>query len=549
MGESTRSAARTGSMTCSAPRLSARATARLSSRIVSRGRTALSSRTGVSAEPAPSGTPAWPSSRRTESARPDPRTTTAMSVQGTPSTRWARRSSDAMCAVSWAAERNSATSTRPGAADATTGSTLVTPAEGADAARHPVRDLDEGRGQPVRALEHHGLERLVRHCGRRERLPPGGDEARVGAAEGLDRDVRVTEQDDAGATHGDDAEQPHGRRGQFLGLVDDDEPDSLVQPVEGAPVLLEQVADRGEQPGGVVGAVPAQGRDLVVLAQHPRRRDPLGPCMVLPQLGELVRPLRVLDGPHEQIAQLVAEAAGRQRLAQLLRPLGTGHLTRGVPGEQVAQHDVLLRTVQQAGSRLAAQHRLGAQHPEAEGLPRAGEGLGAGAAQTRRHLLPELGRGAAARRQQEARVGANALGAHRLCDDLDRQGRLAGAGSPEHAKNRGGGVQDCLLARVELHSSRCGCRSATEDDHRWIPSRPADTRSPVPWLAGAVALAPGRTAYGDGDDEGLGTALAAPSPSAVTSGRHLTSKRSASMTLAQAATKSRTNFSLASSLA
>ena len=302
--------------------------------------------------------------------------------------------------------------------------------------------------------------------------PPVGEEARVGAAEGLDGDVGVADEDDPGSATGDDAQQPGRGRGQLLGLVDDDEADALVEAVEGRRVVVEQLGDGREHPGGVVGAVPAERGDLVVLAQHLRRRHPLGPVVLGGEPGEVVGTQPELDRAHEQVAQLVAEAAGRQRLAELLGPLRPGHLAGGVPGEQVAQDDVLLRAVEQARGRVAAQGRLGPQHAEAEGLPRARQRLGRRAAEARGDLLAQLGRRAAARGQHEARVGAQALLSHGVDDELDGEGRLAGARPAEHAQHAGGGVEGGPLPLVEPHLRRGQGRSSTEDDHRRIPSRP-----------------------------------------------------------------------------
>ena len=219
--------------------------------------------------------------------------------------------------------------------------------------------------------------------------PAVGEEARVGPAEGLHRNVGVTDEDDPWTPAGDDAQQSRRGRRQLLRLVDDDEPDALVQPGECGRVVVEQLGDGREHPRGVVGAVPAERGDLVVLAQHLRRGDPLGPVVLGAEPGEVVGPVPELDGAHQQVAQLVAEAAGRQRLAEPVGPLRRRHLTGGVPGEQVAQDDVLLRAVEQTRWRVAAQRRLGAQHAEAERLPGARQRLGRRAAEARGDLLAQ----------------------------------------------------------------------------------------------------------------------------------------------------------------
>ena len=148
-----------------------------------------------------------------------------------------------------------------------------------------------------------------------------------------------------------------------------------------------------------------------------------------------------------------------------------------MPGEQVTQDDVLLRAVEQARRWVAAQGRLGAQHAEAERLPGARERLRRRAAQARGDLLAQRGSGAAARGQDEARVGAQPLLPHGVDDELDGEGRLAGPGPAEDPEHPCGRVEGGLLAVVEPHPRGGEGRSATEDDHRRIPSRPTDTRA------------------------------------------------------------------------
>ena len=313
--------------------------------------------------------------------------------------------------------------------------------------------------------------------------------------------------------------------------------DPLVQPRERRRVVVEQLGDGGEHPGGVVGAVPTERGDLVVLTQHPCRRHPFRAAVLGAEPGEVVGPEPELDRAHQQVTQLVAEAAGRQRFAELDRPRRPRHVPRGVPGEQVAQDDVLLRPVEQPRRRVATQRRLGAQHAEAEGLPGARQRLGRRAAESCGDLLAQRRRGAAARGQHEARVGPQTVPAHGVDDQLDGHRGLAGARpaqDPQHARGR---VQCPLLALVEPHLHRGDGRSSAEDDHRRIPSRTTDS----------VLGHTGRAAQPHVGTRGARDGIRHPGPQWLTD--HSRSKRSASMTLVQAATKSWTNFSWASSLA
>ena len=133
--------------------------------------------------------------------------------------------------------------------------------EHADAPHHPIGDAREGCGQPMAGPQDHRLRRRLlprpppgRPHGCREGLPALGQEPRVGPAEGLHGGVRITEQDDTWPTPHtaarDDAKQSGRRGGHLLGVVDDDEIDSLVEPVESPGLVLEPVGDRGEDPRG-----------------------------------------------------------------------------------------------------------------------------------------------------------------------------------------------------------------------------------------------------------------------------------------------------------
>ncbi len=170
-----------------------------------------------------------------------------------------------------------------------------------------------------------------------------------------------------------------------------------------------------------------------------------------------------------------------------------------------------------------------------------------------------VGRSAAARGQHEARVGAQALPLHGIDDELDGEGRLAAARPAQDAQHPGVGVERGPLPLVEPHLRRDHGGSSAKDDHRRIPSRPVRhrragrrvCRGAPDGIPSAVPLRPRH------DDGGPGTPCGVPGPvlrgcrqrCRASRSRHFTSKRSASMTCAQAATKSWTNFSLASSLA
>ncbi len=248
------------------------------------------------------------------------------------------------------------------------GEPLGAPSQGADLGSDPAGRVVDGLRQPVCRGQH-------QRGALAQRGPPVGEVARVGAAEGLHRAVRVAEQDDVDARTHHGAQQP-GRGGrELLGVVDDDQAQAGPEPVEGVRVLLEEVGGGPEDPGRVVGAWRRQGGDLVVLGQHVGRCHPLGPVVGAPEVSQVVGLEAVLDRAHQQVAQLVAEASGGQREVQPVRPGRSGALGR-MPGEQLAQDDVLLGAAQQARRRVAPQGRRLAQDAEAERLEGPGERLG-----------------------------------------------------------------------------------------------------------------------------------------------------------------------------
>ena len=128
-----------------------------------------------------------------------------------------------------------------------------------------------------------------------EHLPAAREEARIGTAEGLDRRVRISDEHDPCAAARDDPEEPGGSRGHLLGVVDDDEAQDLTEPRERRGGVLEHIGRRGEHPGGVIGAVPAERGHLVVLAKHLRGGDPLGSVVLAAEAVQVLGGLAMLD--------------------------------------------------------------------------------------------------------------------------------------------------------------------------------------------------------------------------------------------------------------
>ncbi len=194
-------------------------------------------------------------------------------------------------------------------------------------------------------VEHHRLPATP--GGRAKVLPADREEARIRTAEGLDRRVWISDEDDPCAAARDDSKQPGCCGGHLLGIVDDDEAQALMQARECRGDVLEHIGGRGEHPGGVIGPVPAQRGHLVVLAQDPRGGDPLGSVVLATEAVQVLRTLAVLDSTHEEVAQLVAEAACGERVPDGGRPLRGRGVSRRVSGEEVAENRVLLGAVEQ----------------------------------------------------------------------------------------------------------------------------------------------------------------------------------------------------------
>ena len=241
-----------------------------------------------------------------------------------------------MCAASWAGDRSRATSTLAAVAQRL-GCPLLAAAERPDAGGDRAADPEQGGRLPVCGAQEDRRRLAGCGVGPAEVGPAGGQDARVGAAERLDRRVRVTDEHEVRTGGGEHAQQPGGGGGELLGVVDDDEPHVRAYPRQRRGVVLEQVGRGGEDPGRVVGAGPGEGGDLVVLAEHLRRGDPLGPAVLRAEGGEPVGLDAVLDGPHEQVAQLGTEPPLVERDEDVIGPRRRGRVALRVPGQELAE--------------------------------------------------------------------------------------------------------------------------------------------------------------------------------------------------------------------
>ncbi len=304
------------------------------------------------------------------------------------------------------------------------------------------------------------------------------EEPRVGPPEGLGGGVGVTEQHEVDRTSPDDdlEEALCGRR-ELLRVVDDDEAQPRAQAVEGTGVGLQGVCCSTEDPRGVERAGGGEGRHLVVLAKDVGRRHPLLAAVLPAEALQVLRVQTQLDDPHEEVAELSAKGPGGNRQGERLGPRRARRGSRGVPREQLAEDDVLLRTTQQPWRRVPGQRRGLAEDREPERLVRASERGGGRATETRRDGIPQQSGGTAGRRQHEARVGLGLPLRDPVGHDLDGHGRRARAGTADHPQHRPTVVDDGTLALVEHTHAAVLQRGPAEDEHVTIRPRATDIRT------------------------------------------------------------------------
>ncbi len=168
------------------------------------------------------------------------------------------------------------------------------------------------------------------------------DAVDVGAAEGVDRLVGVTDRDEVASAAGEPAQQPDLGGVGVLVLVDEDD---VVAPAQ----LVLDVGAFGEQDGAVdeFGVVEdaAQVEHVEVVGEEVRGGGPVGALDALGEALQFGLAEAELAAAGEDGADLVGEAAGGQAGPQVQRPGDPGAAEAGVlgaAGEQFADHDVLL---------------------------------------------------------------------------------------------------------------------------------------------------------------------------------------------------------------
>ncbi len=215
--------------------------------------------------------------------------------------------------------------------------------------RHPMGDQAGGREEGGARAAGGGEDLDRRRCA----VPPAEgareleDAAHVGAAEGVDRLVRVAEGDQRPAVARKRAQQPQLGHVRVLVLVDEDGVVARGQ-------LRRHLRPLGEQHRPVdqlrVVQHALRVQHVQVLGEEGRRRAPVRPPLPRREVPQRPRVEPQLPAAREHGAHLVGEAAGGQAGAQLVRPADRGAtlpLQLRLSGEQLTDHDVLLGARQQ----------------------------------------------------------------------------------------------------------------------------------------------------------------------------------------------------------
>jgi len=244
-------------------------------------------------------------------------------------------------------------------------------------------------------------------------------DGRVGAAEGLDRNVRVTDENQVDVWMSDDPQEPGRGGGELLGIVDDDQGQARGQALNRLGVRLEQIGSRAQDGRRVVGTRPRQCRDLVVLGQNLCSGNPFGSIVSSSQCRETTSVKAALDRSHEKIPQLGAEPSGGQCVLHVRGPVRSLALAAGVTGQELAQDDILLRSAQKPGVGVPAQSSGLAQDAETKRLVSPGQWFGGGATDPGSDAFAQIsGRGPGSC-QDQALIRRDPVAADPVDHDLD----------------------------------------------------------------------------------------------------------------------------------
>ena len=278
----------------------------------------------------------------------------------------------------------------------------------------------------------HGVERDASHRPAAEHGAERAEQLGATAAEPVARDVGVTEGHDRDPSRGERAEQCRGGLGGLLRVIDDEQP-QLRQGAEcrGCRGLVEAAAHDRRGVGRELGRVELRGAQLLfhvgVLGEELRRCTPLGPLGSRTEVGERIGVDPVLDGAHEEVSELRAEAAEHPHLgAERIGPLRPEPVADAA-FEQLADDLVVL------GAREERDRRAGVGTHELEGyrVGRAGERAARGDAEPHCERVAQRRCRRARRRHDEHLFGRVPEPLDPIGDEFDGEGRLAAAGRPE----------------------------------------------------------------------------------------------------------------------
>ena len=327
------------------------------------------------------------------------------------------------------------------------------------------RDGPAGREQvgarPAAGLEPHGRRRLP-PLGR-ERVREVQDASDVGAAEGVDRLVRVTDGDQVPAATGQRLQEPDLRRVGVLVFVDEDHGPGGPLPVAQGAVGLEQPGRRRDQAGLVEDlAARVEVEAALVGVQEPAGGHPVGAVVERTEPTEPGPVDPTLLGPQQQVAQLLPESAQQQRGPELGGPAVQAVLD--LTAQQPGDLDILLGAGQQPQRRPL-------QLPPQQGERIAVEGhrhrSAGGAAQPGGDALPQLGCGLAAEGEHQHLLGLQVPGLDAVHHRLDQRGGLARPRSGEHEQGSARMLDHLALRHVE-HRRRVGGRCSTHEGRRGV---------------------------------------------------------------------------------
>ena len=305
---------------------------------------------------------------------------------------------------------------------------------------HAAGGQQDPRTEPAGALQHHHRGRGA--GGGREARREVEDAAHVGAAEAVDRLVRVAHHREVAPVAGQRAEQGDLAGVGVLVLVHEH-----VLPARAELVAVGLGLDHGaaDEVGVVGGAEVVE--DGEVLLEEEAGRHQLREVVLDAEGTQPGRVETLLPGARQHGLDLPDEAPRAGRSTQLLGPDDR----LGVVAEQLAQHHVGLGSRQQPdGSLVELGRGVLADERVGEGVERRARRRRGRAGDAGGDPVAQLLGGLAGERERQHRVGRGPALLDAVDDRLDQRRRLAGAGAGQHEERAALVVDHPLLVLVEL---------------------------------------------------------------------------------------------------